>query len=65
VEGGYQYPKTVPTNPAEKKAYENNAKAVNALLEVYQNQNFSNSCSSTQPKKCGTKSFIATKETPK
>jgi hypothetical protein len=32
VEGGYQYPSTVPTDPAERKTYETNAKAVNALL---------------------------------
>jgi hypothetical protein len=32
VEGGYQYPSTVPTDPTERKTYETNAKAVNALL---------------------------------
>ena len=29
---GYQYPATIPTYPTEKKNYESNAKAVNALL---------------------------------
>jgi len=33
VEGGYQYPVAAPTNPIEKKAYEINAKVINALLE--------------------------------
>ena len=32
VEQGYQYPATVPTDPMERKNYETNAKAVNALL---------------------------------
>ena len=32
VEGGYQYPAAVPTDPTERKNYETNAKAVNALL---------------------------------
>ena len=32
VEGGYQYPVAVPTDPTERKNYETNAKAVNALL---------------------------------
>jgi hypothetical protein len=32
VEGGYQYPAAVPTDAAEKKTYETNAKVVNALL---------------------------------
>jgi hypothetical protein len=32
VEGGYQYPSAVPTDPAERKTYETNAKAVNAML---------------------------------
>ena len=32
VEGGYQYPAVVPTDPIENKSYENNAKAINALL---------------------------------
>ena len=32
VEQGYQYPAAVPTDPTEKKNYETNAKAVNALL---------------------------------
>jgi len=32
VEGGYQYPEAVPTDPTEKKSYETNAKVVNALL---------------------------------
>ena len=32
VEGGYQYPATVPTDPMAKKNYETNAKAINALL---------------------------------
>ena len=32
VEGGYQYPTAVPTDPTERKNYETNAKAVNALL---------------------------------
>ena len=32
VEGGYQYPAAVPTDPTEMKNYETNAKAVNALL---------------------------------
>jgi hypothetical protein len=32
VEGGYQYPSTVPTDPTERKTYETNAKAVNAML---------------------------------
>jgi len=32
VEGGYQYPIAVPTDPAENKIYENNAKAINSLL---------------------------------
>ena len=32
VEGGYQYPASVPTDAAERKKYETNAKAVNALL---------------------------------
>ena len=31
VEGGYQYPATVPTDPMERKNYESNAKAVNAI----------------------------------
>ena len=32
VEQGYQYPAAVPTDPKERKNYETNAKAVNALL---------------------------------
>ena len=32
VERGYQYPAAVPTDPTEKKNYETNAKAVNALM---------------------------------
>jgi hypothetical protein len=32
VEGGYQYPSVVPTDPTERKTYETNAKVVNALL---------------------------------
>ena len=32
VEGGYKYPAAVPTDPTERKNYEKNAKAVNALL---------------------------------
>ena len=32
VEQGYQYPASVPTDATEKKNYEINAKAVNALL---------------------------------
>lgn len=32
MEGGYQYPVVVPTNPAENKLYKTNAKVVNALL---------------------------------
>ena len=32
MEGGYQYPASVPTNAAERKRYEINAKVVNALL---------------------------------
>ena len=31
-EGGYQYPAAVPTDLMERKNYETNAKAVNALL---------------------------------
>ena len=31
VEQGYQYPAAVPTNPMERKNYQTNAKAVNAL----------------------------------
>ena len=32
VEEGYQYPASIPTNAAERKKYEINAKAVNVLL---------------------------------
>ena len=32
VEEGYQYPATIPTDSAERKKYEINAKAVNFLL---------------------------------
>ena len=32
VEQGYQYPAAVPMDPTERKNYETNAKAVNALL---------------------------------
>ena len=32
VEGGYTFPSATPTDPAEKKQYETNAKAVNTLL---------------------------------
>lgn len=32
VEGGYQYLAAVPTDAAEKKTYETNAKVVNSLL---------------------------------
>jgi hypothetical protein len=32
VEGGYQYPSAVPIDPTERKTYERNAKAVNAML---------------------------------
>jgi hypothetical protein len=32
VEGGYQYPSAVPTDPTERKTYETNANVVNALL---------------------------------
>jgi hypothetical protein len=32
VEGGYQYPSAVPTDLAERKTYETNAKVVNAML---------------------------------
>ena len=32
VEGGYQYPAAVPTDPTERNNYETNAKAFNALL---------------------------------
>lgn len=60
-ERGYQYPTIVPMNPTEKKSYETKAK----VWEFYQNQNSSKSCSSTQPKKYGIKSFRATKETPR
>jgi len=31
VEQGYQYPAIIPTDPTEKKNYESNAKAVNAI----------------------------------
>ena len=31
VEQGYQYPATIPTDPTERKNYESNAKAVNAI----------------------------------
>ena len=31
VEQGYQYPAAIPTDPTERKDYESNAKAVNAL----------------------------------
>ena len=33
VEGGYQYPPSTPTDAAERKKYEINAKAVNVILE--------------------------------
>ena len=32
VEGGYKFPSATPTDPAEKKQYELNAKAVTVLL---------------------------------
>ena len=32
VEEGYQYPKIIPTNAAQRKKYEINAKEVNVLL---------------------------------
>ena len=32
VEEGYQYPASIPTDAAERKKYETNAKAVNVLL---------------------------------
>ena len=31
-EGGYQYLAAVPTDPTERKNYETNAKAINALF---------------------------------
>ena len=31
VEQGYQYSATIPTDPIERKNYESNAKAVNAI----------------------------------
>ena len=41
VEGGYQYPVAVPTDPTERKNYETNAKAVNALLgSLTESKNF-------------------------
>ena len=33
VEEGYQYPASIPTDAAETKKYEFNAKAINVLLE--------------------------------
>ena len=32
VEGGYQYPASIPIDAAERKKYEINAKAINVLL---------------------------------
>lgn len=32
IEGGYQYPSSIPTNEEENKKIETNAKAINALL---------------------------------
>lgn len=32
VEGGYQYPTTIPTDPMENKSSETNVKGINALL---------------------------------
>jgi len=40
LEGGYQYPSIVPTDLAKNKAYENNAKVVNALLRSLSESEF-------------------------
>ena len=35
IETGYNFPSATPTDAAEKKKYETNAKAVNTLLDAY------------------------------
>ena len=41
VEEGYQYPASIPTDAAERKKYEINAKAVNVLLGSISEPEFS------------------------
>ena len=41
VEEGYQYPASIPTDAAERKKYEINAKAVNVLLGSMSEPEFS------------------------
>ena len=57
VEGGYQYPASVPTDPVARKNYETNAKVVNALLGSLTESNLSKSCSGIQQRRYGKKSF--------
>ena len=40
VEGGYQYPASIPTDATERKKYEINAKAVNVLLGIMSESEF-------------------------
>ena len=40
VEGGYQYPTSVPTDATKRKKYETNANAVNALLRILTESEF-------------------------
>ena len=40
IEGGHQYPSSIPTDEVEKKKYETNAKAVNTLLGSLEKSKF-------------------------
>ena len=57
VEGGYQYPAAVLRDPTERKNYETNAKAVNALLGSLTESEFVKVVQLNTAKEIGTKSF--------
>ena len=54
---GYQYPATIPTDLNEKKNYESNAKAVNAITGSLTESKFLKVMQLNTERKCGTKSL--------
>ena len=57
VEEGYQYPASIPTDAAERKKYEINAKAMNVLLGSMSESEFAKVMQLHSAKEYGTKSF--------
>ena len=57
VEAGYTFPTVIPTDTEGKSNMKPIPKLSIPYLEVCHNQSLSKSCSSSQPKKYGTKSF--------